>query len=256
MTGEALLDVRAVSRQFEGFWAVRGVSFTVPQHQIAGLIGPNGAGKTTLFNVVTRYLPPSGGEIYFAGTRLDTLPAYSAPGLGLVRTFQISRVFSRMTVLENMLFAAPGQVGEGLLGALLAPRRVARQEKELRERAMDLLRYFRLDHMAQNYAGALSGGQRKLLEMARALMLNPRMLLLDEPMAGVNPALKEQLLDYILDLRSKGITFLLIEHDIDMIMRICDRILVMAQGELIADGTPDQVRRDPRVIDAYLGASQ
>lgn len=250
-----LLDAQGVGKRFGGFWAVQGVSLAVEPEEIIGLIGPNGAGKTTLFNVLSGYLPNDGGAIYFKQQRIDVLPPYQVAHRGLARTFQITRVFSRMSVVDNLRFAAQQQPGESLLRALFSPRAVKRREDEITERAHELIAYFKLERVANEYAGALSGGQRKLLEMARALMTEPDMILLDEPMAGVNPALKEQLLDYILDLRSKGLTFLVVEHDIDMIMRISDRIYVMANGELIASGTPDVVRNNQRVIDAYLGTA-
>lgn len=250
-----LLVAKALSKSFGGFKAVNQASLTVHQGEIVGLIGPNGAGKTTLFNIVSRFLPADSGTILFKGEHIEKLPVYLVPRRGLVRTFQISRVFSRLTVLENLCFAAPAQFGESLWQAFVGPRRMAREQRLLREKAHELLAYFRLQHMADQYAGSLSGGQRKLLEMARALMTNPDMLLLDEPMAGVNPALKEQLLDHILDQRSRGRTFLIVEHDMDMIMRISDRVIAMAHGEIIADGPPTQVARNPRVVDAYLGAT-
>lgn len=250
---EPLLRAERVSKVFDGLWAVRDVSLAVRRGEVVGLIGPNGAGKTTLFHVLSRFLPADGGEIWFNGRRIDRLPPYMVPRLGLVRTFQICRVFSRMTVLENLKFAAPDQVGEGLWSSFLRWRRVRQQEAEITRRADELIDYFKLGPVRDAYAGALSGGQRKLLEMARALMTRPAMLLLDEPMAGVNPVLKEQLLGYILDLCRQGITLLVVEHDIDLIMRISNRILVMASGRVIAEGEPDEVRRDPRVVDAYLG---
>lgn len=250
-----LLEARGIGKKFGGFWAVQGVSLSVHTEEIIGLIGPNGAGKTTLFNVLSGYLPNDTGEIFFKDERIDVLESYQVAHRGLARTFQITRVFSRMSVLDNLRFAAPRQAGESLLRGLFAPRAVARREAEITERAHELIKYFKLERLTNEYAGALSGGQRKLLEMARALMTDPDMILLDEPMAGVNPALKEQLLDYILDLRNKGLTFLVVEHDIDMIMRISDRIFVMANGELIASGTPDVVRNNQRVIDAYLGTA-
>lgn len=248
-----LLSVRHISKSFSGFKAVSDVSLHVNPGEIVGLIGPNGAGKTTLFNVVSRFLPADRGEILYDGHRIEKAPPYAVTRYGLVRTFQISRVFSKMTVRENITFAAPHQRGERIFSNFLLPSAVRRQEEELQNRADELIAYFNLKRVADDYAGALSGGQRKLLEMARALMTKPKMILLDEPMAGVNPALKQELLGYIFDLRQKGMTFMVIEHDIDMIMRICDRVLVMAYGEMLTEGTPEEVGRDERVIEAYLG---
>ena len=174
--------------------------------------------------------------------------------MGMIRTFQLSRVLSRLSVADNLHLAAAGQGRDGLLDNLLTPGQVRRHEARARERATQLLAYFGLDKMADEYAGSLSGGQRKLLEMARALMPGARMLLLDEPMAGVNPALKETLLEYIADLRKQqGLTFFIIEHDLDMITALCDRVLVMAGGTVIAAGDPQEVKRHPDVVDSYLG---
>ncbi|MBE3589911.1 MAG: ABC transporter ATP-binding protein [Firmicutes bacterium] len=251
----AMLSVRDVRKLFGGFAAVDGVSFDVHPGEIVGLIGPNGAGKSTLFQVISLFLPATSGEVVFMGTPLIGRPPYVPARLGLVRTFQITRVFARMTVLENLMFAAPRQPGEHLQNLLLQPRRVREHEAQVARRAEELVEYFNLGRVRDQYAGALSGGQRKLLEMARALMTEPRMMLLDEPMAGVNPALKEELLRYIRDLREKGMTFLVIEHDMDMIMRICDRIVVMANGRIIAEGDPQSVRENRAVIDAYLGGA-
>ncbi|MBX6350514.1 MAG: ABC transporter ATP-binding protein [Clostridia bacterium] len=249
----ALLRVREARKLFGGFAAVDGVSLDVREGEIVGLIGPNGAGKTTLFSLITLFLPLTSGAVYFRGQRIDGRPPYLPARLGLVRTFQITRVFARMTVLENLMFAAPGQPGESLAELALAPRRVRAHERRVRERADELLRYFNLERVRDQYAGTLSGGQRKLLEMARALMTEPKLMLLDEPMAGVNPTLKEELLGYVLDLRRQGMTFLVIEHDLDMIMRISDRVVAMAEGRVISEGPPEAVRQDPAVVDAYLG---
>ncbi len=248
-----LLTVRNLTKKFGGFTAVNRISLEVHEGEIVGLIGPNGAGKTTLFNMISRFYPADSGEIRFRDTSIERMPPYMIAHLGMVRTFQISRVFSKMTVRENLTFAAQNQLGERFLPNFLQPAAVKRQEEKIQQKADDLIRYFNLTRVADQYAGALSGGQRKLLEMARALMTDPKLILLDEPMAGVNPALKQELLQYILDLREKGMTFMVVEHDIDMIMRICDRVLVMAHGSMIAQGTPEEVRNNEAVIEAYLG---
>jgi len=249
-----LLDVQGISRRFGGVHAVDGASFDVQAGTITGLIGPNGAGKTTAFNLIAGFLRSQTGTIRFDGRRIDNRPAYAIARAGLVRTFQIPRVLTRMTVLENMLLAATGQPGEVLGAALFAPGLVQRREREVREQAHAMLALIRLSRLADDFAGTLSGGQRKLLEFGRALMTRPRMVLLDEPMAGVAPTLALQLLEHILDLRaSRGTTFLLIEHDMEAIMAISDHVVVMDEGRVIARGLPEEIQNNERVIDAYLG---
>jgi branched-chain amino acid transport system ATP-binding protein len=249
----ALLTVRDVHKSFGGVAAVDGASLDVEEGSITALIGPNGAGKTTLFNVVSGFLRPERGEVHFGGRRIDRKPAHRVAQTGLVRTFQHAKALMRMTVLENMMVAAAGQPGERIW-ALAAPFLVRTREREIEAHARELLGLVRLDGHADDYAGTLSGGQRKLLDFARVLMTKPRMVMLDEPMAGVNPTLGLQLLDRVRELReSEGLTFLLIEHDLEVVMAVSDLVHVMNSGAVIASGTPDEVRKDATVIDAYLG---
>jgi neutral amino acid transport system ATP-binding protein len=227
----------------------------VQRGSITALIGPNGAGKTTFFNLITGFDEPDGGDWSFEGTRVGGMAAHKVARLGMVRTFQLTKSLTKMSVIENMRLGATGQTGERLLQSLF-PFLWRGQEAQITTRAMELLGRFKLDTKAGDYAGTLSGGQRKLLEMARALMVKPKMVMLDEPMAGVNPALKQSLNEHIRGLRDEGMTVLFVEHDMDMVHDISDWVIVMAEGRVIAEGTPDDISANPAVIDAYLGSHQ
>jgi branched-chain amino acid transport system ATP-binding protein len=256
LSADPILAIEGLDKHFGGLRAVEGASFSVRRGSLTALIGPNGAGKTTLFDLVTGFAAPDSGAIRFDGRSITGLPPHRIATLGLVRTFQLTRVFAAMTVLDNMMLASPDQPGESLWH-LLAPRRANRRsEAEGRERALALLRYFDLEKKSGDYAGTLSGGQRKLLELARALMTAPRMVLLDEPMAGVNRVLGRRLLEYVENLRhTDDMTFLFVEHDMDVVMTRADHVVVMAEGAVIAADRPELVRADPRVINAYLGGA-
>lgn len=250
---EPLLSVRGVSKRFGGLTAVDNVTFDVPEGSITALIGPNGAGKSTLFNVVTGFERPDRGDIVFGGRSIFRRSPHVLARQGMVRTFQLTKALSVMSVLDNMLLANAHNPGERLLLAALRPTwRGA--ESRARARAHELLEVFGLAGKAGEYAGTLSGGQRKLLELARALMLEPRLLLLDEPLAGVNRTLGQSLLEHIERVREeRRLTILLVEHDMDVVMRHSDRVVVMAEGRVVAAGTPAAIRRDESVITAYLG---
>jgi neutral amino acid transport system ATP-binding protein len=251
-----ILAVREVVRTFGGLRAVDGASLDVERGSITALIGPNGAGKSTLFNVVSGFLSAERGSVQFEGRRIDRAASYRIARRGLVRTFQVPRAFTRLSVLDNVLLAAPDHPGERLSGLLLRPGRARARERNARERADELLALVRLEEHVHDYAGVLSGGQRKLLDFARVLMAGPRLVLLDEPMAGVNPTLGRQLLEHVLRLRAEEeMTFLFVEHDLDVVMEASDRVIVMNEGRVIASGTPAEVRSDRSVVDAYLGAA-
>ncbi|MGI5403554.1 ABC transporter ATP-binding protein [Streptomyces sp. CA-135486] len=249
---DPLLVMDEVTRTFGGLAAVRVDHLEVQRGTITSLIGPNGAGKTTLFNVISGFDRASGGRWSFDGQPLAGRPAHQVARRGLVRTFQLTRTLARLTVLENMLLAETGQRGERLVPALLRPMWRG-QEREIVGRADELLERFRLARLRDDYAGTLSGGQRKLLELARALMARPVMVLLDEPMAGVNPALTQSLLGHITQLRDEGLTVCFVEHDMDVVMGISDWVAVMADGRLVAEGPPYTIGRNTAVVDAYLG---
>lgn len=248
-----ILETSGLVRSFGSMNAVNGVSLAVEQGRITGLIGPNGAGKTTVFNLIAGSLAPTRGEIRFRGERIDGLPPDRIFHKGLARTFQIPRPFPKMSVLENVMLVRLAQSGERFWLNWLKPALVAREERENRDRAVDALRFCGLGAKLDDLAGTLSGGQQKLLELARVLMIEPAMILLDEPGAGVNPTLLETLIEKILALQARGLSFLLIEHNMDLVMRICEPIIVMAQGQVIHSGDASSVRADPRVLDAYLG---
>jgi ABC-type branched-subunit amino acid transport system ATPase component len=254
-SGTPPLRVEGLVKRFGGVTAVGGASFEVESGSLTGLIGPNGAGKSTTFDCITGVHEPTAGRVYFEGEDVTGLSPHEIARQGLVRTFQIARELSEMTVLENLMLAPQGQLGESAVRAVTPGLRgaVIEEERAVRERAWETLEFFEIDHLAHEHAGNLSGGQRKLLEMARALMTDPEMVLLDEPLAGVNPTLQEKLLDRIHDLRADGYTFLLVEHDMDVIMDNCERVIVMHQGDVLAVGTGDEIRNDERVIEAYLG---
>ena len=255
--GETILTAEGLRKSFGGITAVDGVEFEVERGTITGLIGPNGAGKSTTFNLLTGVHTPDSGRVRFDGTDITGWQPDRIARQGLVRSFQIARELEEMTVMENVMLAPPDQVGEGFWASVLPGLRgrVARQEAELRERAWETLAFFELDDLANERAGSLSGGQRKLLEMARVLMTDPEMILLDEPMAGVNPTLEEKLLDRLHELQERGYTFLLVEHDMDVVMNHCDPIVVLHQGQVLAEGGPRLVRNDERVLEAYLGGT-
>ncbi|MEU4493529.1 ABC transporter ATP-binding protein [Streptomyces sp. NPDC023998] len=249
---DPLLVMDDVTRTFGGLAAVRVDHLEVQRGTITALIGPNGAGKTTLFNVISGFDRASSGRWSFDGQPLAGRPAHKVARTGLVRTFQLTRTLARLSVLENMLLAATGQRGERVMTALLRPMWRG-QEREIVGRADELLERFRLARLRDDYAGTLSGGQRKLLELARALMARPVMVLLDEPMAGVNPALTQSLLGHITQLRDEGLTVCFVEHDMDVVMGISDWVAVMADGRLVAEGPPYTIGRNTAVVDAYLG---
>ena len=249
-----LLAATGLCKSFGGIKAVQDATIEVNKGSITGLIGPNGAGKTTLFNLLSSFIRPDKGRVIFDGEPIQHLQPYQIAQQGLVRTFQVARTLSRLSVLDNMLLAAQKQTGENFWQVQLQPHIVAKEEKQLKEQAMLLLESVGLAQKAQDYAGGLSGGQRKLLEMGRALMTNPKLILLDEPASGVNPKLIDDICDRILRWnRQDGMTFLIIEHNMDVIMSLCDRVWVMAEGQNLAEGTPAEIQTNTQVLKAYLG---
>ncbi|BCU13862.1 ABC transporter ATP-binding protein [Microcystis aeruginosa] len=248
-----LLSAKGLSKSFGGIRAVNNAYLDVPQGSITGLIGPNGAGKTTLFNLLSNFIRPDKGEVFLDGQPIHQLPPYQIALKGCVRTFQVARVLSRLTVLENMLLASPGQTGENFLNVWFQGAKIRQQEQENRDKALKILDSIGLGEKAHDYAGALSGGQRKLLEIGRVLMTEPKLILLDEPAAGVNPTLIAQISDHIIEWNRQGITFLIIEHNMDVIMSLCQHVWVLAEGTNLADGIPSEIQKNERVLKAYLG---
>jgi branched-chain amino acid transport system ATP-binding protein len=252
---DPILTAVGVRRNFGGITAVDVDRVEVQRGSITALIGPNGAGKTTFFNLMTGFDEPDAGDWSFDGKSMDGVPPHRMAARGMVRTFQLTKSLTKLPVIENMKLGATGQRGEKWWNGLI-PALWKAQEAEIEQRADELLKRFKLDHMRDEYAGSLSGGQRKLLEMARALMTNPKLVMLDEPMAGVNPALKQSLNEHVRGLRDEGMTVLFVEHDMDMVHDISDWVVVMAEGRVIAEGTPDDIASNTDVIDAYLGTHQ
>ncbi len=252
---DPVIVMDGIQRRFGGLTAVDVDHLEIPRNAITALIGPNGAGKTTLFNLLTGFDKPDQGEWSFDGRSISGVPAFKVAQRGQVRTFQLTKALGLLTVLENMKLGAKGQKGERFLPSLF-PFLWRGQDEQIEKKAEVLLKKFKLDAKSDDFAASLSGGQRKLLEMARALMSDPTLVMLDEPMAGVNPALTQSLLDHILDLKEEGMTVLFVEHDMHMVRHIADWVVVMAEGKVVAEGPPDAVMKDPAVIDAYLGAHQ
>jgi branched-chain amino acid transport system ATP-binding protein len=251
-----IIEVRNVSKRFGNLLAVDDCSISVEEGSITGLIGPNGAGKTTLFNMVAGVFPPSRGRIVLAGDDVTGLAAHDLYHRGLLRTFQIAHEFSHLTALENLMVVPADQSGENLFAAWLSPRRVAGQEAEVRRKAADVIGFLGLDHVRNEPAGNLSGGQKKLLELGRVMMAEPRVVLLDEIAAGVNRTLLQSVVATIERLnQERGLTFFVIEHDMDVIARLCDPVIVMAAGSVMMQGSMDEIRNNPQVIEAYFGGA-
>jgi branched-chain amino acid transport system ATP-binding protein len=250
---DPILVADNVTRQFGGLTAVNVEHLEIPRGLITALIGPNGAGKTTMFNLLTGFDEPNSGRWTFDGTDLAGVAPYKVARMGMIRTFQLTKALSLLTVIDNMRLGAQDQPGEGFIQSFLRPI-WKKREAQISERVDELLQRFKLDSKREDYAASLSGGQRKLLEMARALMSEPKLVMLDEPMAGVNPALTQSLLEHIKGLKNDGTTVLFVEHDMHMVRNIADWVIVMAEGKIVAEGPPAQVMKDQAVIDAYLGA--
>lgn len=253
-TEDVVLSARGVRKSFGGLRAVDGMDLDVRRGSLTGLIGPNGAGKTTFFNLLAGFLAPDEGRVLFEGEDVTGKPAHAMCHAGIARTFQISRPLARMSVLENLLLAAKAQTGERAFAPLFMQPKVAIEERAIEKRARECLEFFELAPLADSYAGSLSGGQKKLLELSRALMTDPTLMLLDEPMAGVNPTLAKKIMDKIETLRrERGITFLLVEHDLETVFTRCDPIVVMAAGKKLAEGDAAAIRANRQVVEAYLG---
>ena len=250
---DEILVAKNVVRQFGGLTAVDVQEVRIQRGAITALIGPNGAGKTTFFNLLTGFDTPNEGDVSLNGKSINGVASHKLAARGMVRTFQLTKALSRLTVLENMKLGAKDQPGEKFLSALFSPLWRSR-EKEVEADARDLLDRFNMTHMSDEFAGTLSGGQRKLVEMARALMTDPELVMLDEPMAGVNPALTQSLLGHVKKLRAEGRTVIFVEHDMDVVRDISDWVVVMAEGKIIAEGTPDAIAANQAVVDAYLGS--
>lgn len=252
---DPILVADHVRRQFGGLVAVDVDHVEIPRNAITALIGPNGAGKTTFFNLLTGFDQPNEGKWSFNGKSLANVSAFRVARRGLIRTFQLTKALGLLTVMDNMKLGSTHQVGEKLSASLFSFL-WKNKEKDIEAKALEILQRFKLDTKKDDFAASLSGGQRKLLEMARALMTDPELVMLDEPMAGVNPALTESLLEHILGLKAQGMTVLFVEHDMHMVRHIADWVVVMAEGRIVAEGAPDEVMKNPAVIDAYLGSHQ
>jgi branched-chain amino acid transport system ATP-binding protein len=250
--GTATLEVRDVVREFGGVHAVDGATLSVPPGRITGLIGPNGAGKSTMVGLISGMIKPTSGAIYFEGEDITGTPPHRIARLGVTRTFQLSSEFTKLTVLENLLTAVPDQAGESFLGAVFWARRWKRQERELVNQARSLMARFDMTAKEEEYAGNLSGGQKRLVEIMRGLMAKPKLLLLDEPLAGVNPTLGNRILGYLEELRDEGLTMLMVEHDLHAVGRVCDPVVVMGQGKVLAQGPLGELRANEEVRNAYL----
>lgn len=248
-----MLEIKDLEKDFGGIKAVHSCSFKVKKGTITGLIGPNGAGKTTLFNLISGIYTPDKGEIWFNGEQINRLKPHQIFRKRLMRTFQISRELQKMTVLENLMLIPYGQSGEDLWNVWFSPKKVKTQEDGNKKKALEVLEFIELIHLKNEYAGNLSTGQKKLLEIARTMMGDPEMILLDEPGAGVNKTLMKKLVEDIRKINAKGKTFLLIEHDMDLVMSLCDPIIVMSEGTKLTEGSASQIKSDPRVLGAYLG---
>ncbi|MDR0828237.1 MAG: ABC transporter ATP-binding protein [Desulfovibrio sp.] len=249
-----MLSLHNLHKNFGGLLAVSDVSFTVTAGMIVGLIGPNGAGKTTVFNLITGNYKPDGGEIFFCGKKISGLPTHEIVSLGIARTFQNIRLFSDMTVLENSLAGRHCRMRSGVLSALFRPPRMLREEKDAVKQALHELTYVGLETRHAQKAGNLSYGEQRLLEIARALATQPKFLILDEPAGGMNDAETESLMRLIRSIRNRGIAVLLIEHDMNLVMRLCDRLVVLEHGAMLAQGSPEEIKNNEEVIRAYLGA--
>ena len=248
------LEVTDLKKSFGGIKAVDIQSLKLNKDQLTSIIGPNGAGKTTFFDLISGFQDSDSGKVYLNEKNITKSQPYSIARLGMIRTFQLTKVFDRMTVLENMMFSASNVNNDSFLKSLIKLPSQKTTEKNIKDKSYEIMQELNIEHMADSYARELSGGQKKLLELGRSIINDPKILLLDEPLAGVNPKLAEEILEIILNLSEKGISILMVEHNIEAVMKISERVIVLAEGKIIADNTPENVRTDENVINAYLGS--
>ena len=248
------LEVTNLKKSFGGIKAVDVESLNLNRNELTSIIGPNGAGKTTFFDLISGFQDSDEGKVYLNNKNITKSQPYAIARLGMIRTFQLTKVFDRMTVLENMMFSASTVNNDSFLKSLVKLPSQKTTEKKIRDKSFEIMKELNIDHMANSYAREMSGGQKKLLELGRSIINNPSVLLLDEPLAGVNPKLAEEILQIILNLAGKGISILMVEHNIEAVMKISERVIVLAEGKVIADSTPENIRSDEKVIEAYLGS--